>query len=194
MAQYQILVKGYARLQYREFVASPTTVLIQEGGYNILADPGCNENRLLDALAEVNLKVTDVDMIYLTHTHLDHLLNLRLFPPLPVYEGNLRFYGDSMVPHGGFITGTSIQIIPTPGHTLEHTSLIFESAGKKVCMAGDLFWWEDKKTVSPDRDTLLGLPDPLQTVDAEALLESRQTILATCDIIIPGHGEVICLP
>jgi glyoxylase-like metal-dependent hydrolase (beta-lactamase superfamily II) len=193
MAQYQILVKGYAKLEGAGFVASPTTVLIKENGYNILADPGCNETLLLEALAREGLKVTDIDMIYLTHTHLDHLLNIRLFPSLPVYEGNLRYEGDVMTPHNGLITGISLRIIQTPGHTLEHTSLLFESDGKKVCLAGDLFWWEEGKTVEADRETLLGLPDPLQTTDSDALLASRKAVLAWADIIIPGHGEVLSL-
>ena len=80
MIEFKILVQGYVYKKDKALFASPTTTLIKENGLKILVDPGANKDKLLEALSLEGLKPEDIDMIFLTHYHLDHTINIRLFP------------------------------------------------------------------------------------------------------------------
>jgi len=140
MAETKILVQGYAREQNGIWFASPSTVLIKDQGLNILADPGSNKNLLLKALEKENLAPEDIDLVFLTHHHLDHSLNIRLFPEKDICDGSTINTGDKIVEYSGRIPGTSIQVIPTPGHTPDHFSLLVKTKKGRVVVAGDVFW------------------------------------------------------
>ena len=86
------------------------------------------------------------------------------------------------------VLGKDIEIIDTPGHVLEHLSLIVNTEDGKVAVAGDVIWWLD------DEDQILDInqKDHSQAVDLdmEALVESRKKLLKIADYIIPGHGKM----
>lgn len=184
-----ILVEGYARREGRIWFASPTTVLIRDSGKWILVDPGANRQLLLQAFARRNLPLEAIDAIFLTHCHLDHLLNIRLFPDKEVYDGYTRNRDDQIEGYADHIPGTRLQVIPTPGHAPEHCSLLFAPGRENVIIAGDVFWWQTGVEQRIDRESLLNLEDPYAQ-DREALRNSREQILALADYIIPGHGKM----
>jgi glyoxylase-like metal-dependent hydrolase (beta-lactamase superfamily II) len=111
-----------------------------------------------------------------------------MFPGKDVYDGTTLWKGDEEYFHKDFIPNTHIEILLTPGHSPEHSSLLVTTEDGAVCIAQDVFWWEDGKQKSDSEKELLELEDPFAT-DAGALLASRKLVLEKADWIIPGHGK-----
>lgn len=187
-----MLVEGYARQKKGWLEASPTTVLIEDNGKRVLVDPGCNEKLLLDALKKQDLEPSKIDYIFLTHYHMDHLLNIRLFPGKDVVDADTIYSGDMELSYSGTLPGTSVKVIATPGHAHEHASLLVKTDKGIVAIAGDLWWWMDKKQKT-DLKSLLTVDDPFSKSDAQ-IKESRELILSKADYIIPGHGKMFKVP
>ncbi|MFH0890001.1 MAG: MBL fold metallo-hydrolase [Candidatus Aenigmatarchaeota archaeon] len=187
MAEIKVLVKGYARKEGSVTIASPSTVLIIDNGLKIIADPGANKTSLLESLADAKLKPEDIDMIFLTHYHLDHILNLKLFPEKMVLDNDTIYKGDEEFPFSEKIPDTDITVMQTPGHAHEHASLLVETIEGKIVIAGDLWWWYDNEEQKTDYDSLINRKDPY-VKDEAALLESRKKVLEIADFVIPGHG------
>jgi len=188
MATTRFIVKGYARKRANYYKATSNTILIEDSGKKILVDPGCNEGLLLSGLKKEGLKPKDTDMIFLTHYHPDHVLNVRLFPKVDVLDGDKIYRGDREYSYKDRIPGTAVEVIATPGHAYEHATLLVKTKHGVVAIAGDLWWWEDGKQKT-DAKTLLTLKDPLAN-DNVTLLSSRKKILQKADFIIPGHGKM----
>jgi glyoxylase-like metal-dependent hydrolase (beta-lactamase superfamily II) len=190
VAEISVLVEGYAReLEGGVFRASPSSVLIEDSGMRILADPGADGESLLCALYREGLSPQDVDIIFVTHPHLDHILNLRLFPQAEVCDPTFVYRGDELIPYGKFIPETGIEVLATPGHTPDHGSLLVPVEGETWLVAGDLFWWRDGAVPKTDVESLLAQEDEL-ACDPPALRASRLAALERADVVIPGHGKV----
>jgi len=188
VAWISVLAEGYAvTLAGGGFRASPSTVLLEEPGRRVLADPGADGKSLLSALRERGLSPSEIDLIFVTHGHLDHLLNLRLFPDAEVCDGSFLYRGDEAIPYGRFLPDTEIEVLPTPGHAPDHASLLVPSGKETWLVAGDLFWWRDGAVPRTDLPSLLDLEDELAT-DPEALRRSRIEALRRATVVIPGHG------
>lgn len=189
MSEIKILIEGYARPAKGGYVASPGTTLIKDSGKLILVDPGANSKLLSQRLAQEKLKPNDIDIIFLTHYHPDHILNIRLFPQADIYDGNTIYRGDREISYDGkTIPGTAVKVIATPGHAHEHASLLVKTKEAVVAVAGDVFWWEDGKKPAMDKKSLLRLTDEF-VKDKVALRKSRRKLLKLADYIIPGHGS-----
>jgi len=186
LAEVEILIEGYAKRTKDGWIASPSTVLIRDSGLNILADPGSNKKLLLKRLTEEKLKPEDIDMIFLTHYHLDHSLNIRLFPDCDVLDGNEINKDDKILSYSGKIPNTNIKVIETPGHSVEHASLLVETERGKIVVAGDVFWWIDDEKQVVD----ISRPDQAHSCDMKKLIASRKKVLEIADYIIPGHGKM----
>ena len=191
MAKFKILVKGYARKCGNHYEATCNTTLIEDGGKKVIVDPGCNEGLLLSGLKKEGLRPEDVDMIFLTHYHPDHVLNIRLFSGKDVLDGNTIYRGDKEFSYRGRIPGTKVEVIATPGHAQEHATPLVETQEGVVAVAGDLWWWEDGRQKT-DAKSLLALKDPFAK-DRTALLKSRKKILQKADVVIPGHGKLFAV-
>lgn len=189
MPEIKILVEGYAIEKQGNWIASPSTVLIKDLGLDILADPGSNKELLLKALEKENLEPEDIDIVFLTHHHLDHSLNIRLFPEKEIYDGYTISSGDKMIAYSGNIPKTTVQVIQTPGHTKEHCSLLVKTKNGKIAVAGDVFWWRNDEKQNTDRESLLKLADEFAW-DWKELKKSRKKLLEIADYIIPGHGKM----
>lgn len=194
MNKVTILVEGYAHSNSDgSYTASPTTTLIETENKKILVDPGTNAKKLLEALEKNNLAVKDISFIYLSHYHPDHFLNIRLFPDIDIYDGGIRWSGDQEYFYSDFLPETDIEILKTPGHSPEDASLLVNTLDGIVCIAPDVFWWEDGMQKSETLEDLLSLEDPFAT-DKEALLNSRKLVLEKSDFVIPGHGKIFKIP
>jgi len=190
MAEIKILVNGYASRKKKGCPASPNSVLIFDGNVKVLVDPGSNAKALLEALRKEKIKPADIDIVFLTHYHLDHLLNIRLFSTNDIYDGDTISRNDKIIEYsGGKLPKTNIRVIKTPGHSFEHCSLLVQTAKGKVALGGDVFWWWDDQKQKTDRASLLKHKDPFVKNKA-ALLQSRRKLLEIADYIIPGHGPL----
>lgn len=200
MNKLTILVQGYAHPGKTKdsYIASPATVLIESKGKKILVDPGANSTLLLESFKKRHLTPEDIEAIFLSHYHLDHILNIRLFPKHKIYDGEMLWEEDREYQYGTdqkprFIPGTAIEVMATPGHSVEHHSLLVKTDKGMICVAEDVWWWEDGQQKSDTVDQLMKAEDPFMT-DAKALKKSRQQILKRADWIIPGHGEMFRRP
>lgn len=88
MNTIDVLIEGYVReLSDTTWEACSTSTLITSSrGKRIVVDPGSNKKLLLSALTKRNLKVEDVDWVFLTHHHLDHAMNVGLFPNAKIID------------------------------------------------------------------------------------------------------------
>lgn len=200
---FKIIVEGYARpgTKDNQFFATCSTTLVMCSGKKVLVDPGADEKRLLEGLKKENLDTKDIDILFLSHYHPDHFLNISLFPDLPIYDAGViwtRDGGEDM-PNGekpmDVVPGTHIEILATPGHRDEHASLLIntEKYGK-LCIAQDVFWWVDgEQPENPTVEDLLNIQDPFHA-NEESLKDSRKKVLEVADWIIPGHGKMFKNP
>ncbi len=188
MATCEIIVHGYDRRDRGGWRASPTTVLVRDGGKLLLCDPGANPELLRQALAARGLQAQDIDLIFITHFHPDHFLNIRLFPETPVMDGLAIWQHDLMRPHRNRLPDWSCRLLSTPGHTQECVTLLVptEKDGT-VAIAGDVFWWSDGEEQVLTRQALLHKRDHF-AVNPGLLQLSRQLVLDAADLVIPGHG------
>jgi glyoxylase-like metal-dependent hydrolase (beta-lactamase superfamily II) len=194
MAQVKVLIEGYAREISRGFVASSTCCLITAKGKKIITDPGCHRKKLLAALKKENLTTNDIDYVFLSHGHLDHILLAGIFTKAKyvTYNANLLYDQDSMTEFDESVLGSDIKIINTPGHVSEHLSLLVNTPKGKVAIAGDVIWWLDSEKQTFDVNQV----DHSQAkgMNMDELIASRQKLLKTADWIIPGHGQMFKNP
>ncbi len=182
----KILIQGYAHKTNNGFIASSTCCLVETPKAKIITDPGCNRKALYNALQQYNLKTSDIDYVFLSHSHIDHILLAGVFDKAEfiTYDYNLRYKDDRMQVFDKFMFGSGLEIIETPGHTFEDLSLLVHTEQGIYVIAGDVFWWYN---------------DEIQVVDVykkdegeinDNLINSRKLLLGKADYIIPGHGRV----
>ncbi len=187
MAEVKVLVEGYARQVKEGWKASSTVTFVRTNGKNVIVDPGCNREKLAASIRKEGLKIEDIDFVFLTHNHPDHVLLAGLFENAKIVDELYVYQGDVIAKHGGAIPGTDLEIIRTPGHMEEHCSLVAHGREGTYVIAGDVFWWleNEKQEVNiskPDNDP--------EHMDLKKLVASRKKVLEIADWIIPGHGKM----
>jgi glyoxylase-like metal-dependent hydrolase (beta-lactamase superfamily II) len=187
MAEVKLLIPGYAVKRVNGWTASPNTTLITDRGKKVLVDPGSHHD-ILERLELHSIWPEEIDVVFLTHYHLDHTLNTSQFKEAVVIDQRWVYDDEVITEHRGVIPGTGIEVLKTPGHTLECSSLLVDTTGGTVAVCGDLFWFQKDKMVDPERDTLIRMKDEL-AVDQELLEKSRRIVLDRAWKIIPGHGS-----
>jgi len=189
MATVKILVNGYAKKIKNGWRASSTVCLIRSKGKKIITDPGCNRKKLLQALDDENIKTSQIDYVFLSHRHPDHILLASLFEKAKyiTFDQGLLYDKDNLNKFKNNILGDEIKIIKTPGHVNEHLSLIVNTEQGKIAIAGDAIWWPKGQIQKFN----LRQMDYNQAVDMDTkkLINSRKKLLKQADYIIPGHGK-----
>lgn len=189
MNKIKVLISGYAGQIENGWLASSTVTLVQSNGKNIIIDPGCNRNKLIEGLSKNNLKTADIDFVLLTHGHTDHTLLAGIFENAKVLNSEEIYDNDNQVEHNNIIQGTDLKIIQTPGHSPEHCSLVVPADEGIYVVAGDVFWWTDdeKQEIDIEKEDQAHPEE----VNIKKLIKSRKRILEIADYIIPGHGKII---
>lgn len=176
MTTVDLLHAGYAG----DRVAS-SVVLVRDGDARIVVDPGMVSHRrvILEPLAALGVEPESVTHVFLSHHHPDHTINVALFPNAEVVDFWARYVADEWLDHDGdgYRLSPRAQLWLTPGHTDEDASLIVEADDAVYAMTHA--WWRGDRT--PELDPF--------SPDQSVLEASRARILATADIVIPGHGE-----
>lgn len=181
MAQVKVLVEGYYELEEGGVEQARATVsLVRERNLIMVVDPGFVKDRrlIIEALAKEGLSLEDVNIVCITHSHIDHYANIGMFPKAKileyfgvwdqtghVHEWQTRFTDD-------------IQIIKTPGHDKTCITLFVKTDNGVVAICGDVFWKENY----PEVDVYASNPKQLQ--------ESRQLVREMAHWIIPGHAKM----
>jgi glyoxylase-like metal-dependent hydrolase (beta-lactamase superfamily II) len=176
MTSVDLLHAGYAH----ERVGSSIT-LVRDGDALIVADPGMVARRslILDPLAALGVSPDAVTHVFLSHHHPDHTVNIALFPNAEVVDFWARYRDDLWLDHegDGYRLAPNTQLWLTPGHTEEDATLVVTADDATYALTH--LWWHADRT--PEIDPV--------GADQPAIERGRARVLATADVVIPGHGE-----
>ena len=164
--------------------AFTSNVFLVTGETTALVDAGAN----FDVVARIEAQVDELDRVYLTHTHPDHVENLPAireafdvetwgYDPENEYVDNAIADGETVE-----IGDDDYVALHTPGHKPDHLCLYAREAG--ICFAGDLVFenggFGRTDLEGGDRETLI------RSIDA--LLDVLDDDLAALHV---GHGPSI---
>ncbi|HEX6655363.1 MAG TPA: MBL fold metallo-hydrolase [Candidatus Limnocylindria bacterium] len=176
-ALHHLLHAGYVRDEGTSVGSSVS--LIEDGDAVIVVDPGLVADRaaILDPLRAQGYGPADVTHVILTHHHPDHAVNVGLFPNAEVIDAWAHYVGDQWADHDGdgHRVSPNVWLMMTPGHTTEDLTVMAETDDGVVACTHT--WWHADRT--PEVDPV--------AEDQAALERSRQRILASADVVVPGH-------
>ncbi|MFA5174324.1 MAG: MBL fold metallo-hydrolase [Candidatus Pacearchaeota archaeon] len=94
---------------------------------NILIDTSSkdNEQELINNLRQLSINPEDINIILLTHSHWDHIGNIKLFENAKLYDYNNKNEMSKDFPE--------IKVIETPGHTKDSLCFLY----KDILFSGD---------------------------------------------------------
>ncbi len=169
------------------------------------------------ALARVNLKAEDIDIIVVTHAHQGHLGYVRQFPKARFYiqEEELEFslnplspyrhlylrdklYELERHPHLKLVSGDveivpGINVLKCPGHTPGMQAVALETEKGIVVYGSDLVY--SYHAMYPNNEDL-GIPlpytnflPPSQYLSLPQCHASFEKLVAAADILLPAHDE-----
>jgi glyoxylase-like metal-dependent hydrolase (beta-lactamase superfamily II) len=183
MAEVKILIPGYTTadsiLDSGLEKTCPTISFVKTKNLNIICDPGVveDQNIILKKLEAEGLKREDIDIVFLTHSHIDHYRNVGMFSNAKTLE----YYGlwdKNTVDDWEEDLAEDIKVIKTPGHSNDSLTMLVKTIDGVIAICGDVFWKENY----PDNDEY--------AVDMETLKQSRKAVLEKADYIVPGHGDI----
>lgn len=184
MAEVKVLIKGYTSGETNGRSCS-TVVLIKDKingkDVNIVVDPGTlpSQNVLVNELSKHGLKINDINIVFITHSHMDHYRNIGMFANAKSLSFDGWYDGDLWKECDGNIS-ENIELIKTPGHSDDSMTLLvkteIDGRSAVVAVCGDVFWQEGL----PEIDKFANNPGKLK--------KSRKKILYLADYIIPGHN------
>ena len=187
MTEIKVLIEGIHNKK-EKFEVSSTVTLIKSNK-NIIVDTGSfqDEQNIIDKLTNENLKPQDIDIVFLTHLHIDHTRNTNIFSNATLFvqhsEAGTRWdinnITTELVELDNLVLAKDVRTILTPGHFPYHTSVVVETAGSVVVIAGDAILKEE----------VIG-QIPYPQWNDEEYLKSQKKILEIADYIIPGHGKM----
>jgi len=182
MAEVKVLIPGWTTADSEEAEKESTCAtitLIKDKNIIMVVDPGILESQqiLIDALKKQGLSIDDVNIVCLTHSHIDHYRNIGMFPEAKTLEFYGLWHEDTVEEWKEQFT-PNIKIIKTPGHDSTGISLLVKTKKGIVAVVGDVFWKEN----FPEDDSYAD--------NKEKLKESRKKIIKLADWIVPGHADM----
>src|SRR3954453_1707911 len=138
-AHLDILVEGYVRTPH----VAGTVSLIRDADRVVVVDPGMVADRdlILRPLRELGLGPEDVTDVVVSHHHLDHTVNIALFPVVPVHDFQSVIDGDVFTgrPAEGTLLAPGVQLLATPGHTPQDVTTLVGTPDDVVALTH--LWW-----------------------------------------------------
>ncbi|MHC4146555.1 MAG: MBL fold metallo-hydrolase [Planctomycetota bacterium] len=166
-----------------------TCTLIRGDGFHVLVDPSLkDEKEMLSELdRRTGLSPSHIDAVFITHQHGDHHWGLphfrraRWLAGAVVAEGlNQSGRHAKSIESAGPRLFNAIDVISTPGHTMDHHSLRFDCDGLSVVVAGDAV---------PTRDFWRERRGYFNAVDFKLSARTMDKISSVADIVVPGHDN-----
>ncbi|MFH1506081.1 MAG: MBL fold metallo-hydrolase [archaeon] len=179
MAEVKVLVKGYVADEEGGHSCS-TISLVRNEDIVMVVDPGtvADQKIIVDALKKEGLSIDEVNVVCITHSHMDHYRNIGMFPNAKALD-HLGWWIKDVWKERKDKISDDIEIIRTPGHGSDSITLLVKTDKGKVAICGDVFWKKDFPKTPED--------DPYAD-DRETLKESRKKLLEIADYIVPGHA------
>lgn len=179
MAEVKVLIEGY--IYHGSGIACSTCTLIRDSDKKIIVDPGTvkDQKEIILALKKEGLTTNDIDIVCVTHSHLDHYRNIGLFPKAK----SLDYWGFWNKDRLNFNVKSrrfskDIEILMTPGHNYDGITLLVKTKKGTIAICGDIFWRKNY----PKKD--------IYAFNHERLIEDRKKLQSIADFIIPGHGRM----
>jgi hydroxyacylglutathione hydrolase len=185
------IVAGLHAFLWNNPQANNTNTYLIEGSKKILIDPGHLQffDHVRTGLSRRNLKPDQIDLILITHAHVDHMEAVKLFgkptlfamseeafQSLDEYGGGNRYQPDFFLGEGTLQAGDiALEVIGTPGHS--PGSLSFYWTDRKALFTGDVIFNQS-----------IGRTD-LPGGSGKLLKESIQRMAKLdVDYLLSGHG------
>lgn len=191
------------------YIESDARILIDTGFdfENTLSEENVKENRkrLTYALKSHGLKPSDIDILFITHWHLDHFGNANMFKNSTIMTSEAAVSRVKLKVTGvkdGEQIADGVKIVHTPGHTGDHASVVFKtdrlrhsvltSTGGRIVGIGEV-------TVAVAGDAILTpafyATDTIWTQNKDFrskddAIASVKKLVDEVDYIIPGHGDL----
>jgi len=174
-ARLDVLVEGYARSPH----VAGTVSLVRDGGRVIVVDPGmvADRERIVGPLRDLGVRRDDVTDVVVSHHHLDHTVNIALFPVVPVHDFQSVIEGDLFTRRTaeGVQLTPSVRLLATPGHTAQDLTTLVGTDDDVVALTH--LWW-----------TAGGPADDPYSPDRQELARQRERVLGLATLVVPGHG------
>ncbi|WP_168202991.1 MULTISPECIES: MBL fold metallo-hydrolase [unclassified Tardiphaga] len=180
-------------------------LLLRGAGRTMLFDTGPFRVRpmLVAALASHGLTPRDIDTVFLTHLHWDHVENIDLFAHAEIITPRLE-YEYAVAPRVNdwgtppyvreMLHGMNMTLLPDeeqqlfpgvhtlllPGHSVGLQGLAIESGEDRLVLASDALW--------SARDATRGVPD-VAFFDPAKAQRSLDRALAAGNVFYPGHDR-----
>lgn len=188
-ASVYVLRAGYAKWEGYASQRANCTITLIKSSQNCIVDVGipADKDLIVKQLKAKGITPKDIDVVILTHSDIDHIGNLNLFPHALFIGGNDVIQGDLFKEFfkEKYVVDEYITVIHTPGHDNRSISVLVKTEKGLVAITGDLFEYEkDWMTV----DTSQAWETWSQDKDLQ--IKSRTSIWHMADYIIPGHGDM----
>jgi len=196
MAEVKVLIKGKHDRNEEDKLIIGSTITLIKSDKNIIVDAGSfgDDKTITEELKKENLSPSDIDILVLTHLHLDHIVNVGMFPNAKVYCKFIGTYpGQIHNPKEGYLERFEIKdgveiakdvtFLFAPGHTSDMIAVIVETEKGKVVVAGDAIGNQGMVDLNKH-------PPEMLLFSLELYNESRKKILDIADYVVPGHGDI----
>lgn len=160
--------------------ASSTVSLVVSAGQKMIVDTGSPaEAKLLErALFAASVRPDEVDIVVNTHLHLDHIGGNDIFSKAKFYAhtlespplGTIRVAEESALLPG-------VELVLTPGHTAGSISVLV-NADRRYAICGDAI---------PIKANVENHVPPSININPRLALKSLDYLVASADVIVPGH-------
>lgn len=161
-----------------------------------------NQKGLTRALKDFDIKPKDIDIVFLTHLHRDHFGNLDIFKHSEIVASGAAAKTISGIRGAadGEQLADGVRVMYTPGHTVEHASLMLQTDKLRYKMqtgtGGSILGIGTVKiAVAGDAVITAGhyMADSVwdhnpNFYSKEKGMESMRKIEQEADFIVPGHG------
>lgn len=192
LATVTVLKPGYARWEGYASQRACGTITLVKSHKNCIVDLGMPSDKalILKQLKAQRLTPKEIDYVILTHSDVDHIGNLNLFPDAVFIGGNDVIRGDHFLEFfkEKYTIDENISVLHTPGHDNRSISVLVKTAKGLVAITGDLFEYnKDWLTIDTSKAWEPWSQDP------EKQNASRKKIWSTADFIVPGHGDMFAV-
>jgi len=166
-----------------------TCTVISGKDFHLIVDPSLTDEVAMktELMRRTGLTPDNIDTVFITHQHADHVFGLKHFPNARWIAGSAVASGlndsrqfSKQIESAGTTLFDGIEIIPTPGHTRDHMALRFDYMGLSIVIAGDSVatkdFWDERRMY-------------YNVMDLEESKRSMEKINSIADIIVPGHDN-----